>query len=138
MKATLTLFFATLFCSSVFAHNHAEKFDMMDTDQDGKISAAEHEAGSQQMFSEIDKNSDGRITAEEMTAKMNDKKKAGKTPHKSVAEKLAKADANADKVVTSAEHKASAQNMFNKMDTNKDGFLTAEEMQAGYDKKMRK
>ncbi len=138
MKAIITLFFATLVCSSVFAHNHEDKFAMMDTDKDGKISATEHEAGAKMMFGEIDKNSDGRITAEEMNAKMNDKKKAGKNPHWTAAEKLAKADANADKVVTTEEHKTAATGMFKEMDTNKDGFLTAEEMKMGHDKKMKK
>lgn len=138
MKAVITLFFATLFCSSVFAHNHEDKFAMMDTDKDGKISTTEHEAGASHMFSELDKNSDGRITAEEMNAKMNDKKKAGHASEWTAAEKMAKADANADKVITTEEHKMASANMFKSMDTNKDGFLTAEEMKMGHDKKMKK
>lgn len=110
----------------------------MDTDQDGKISQAEHEAGALEMFRKIDKNSDNKITAEEMNAKVNDKKKQGKDPHWTAAEKMWKADANGDKVVTVEEHKAAWTAKFKDMDTNRDGFLSAEEKKAGYDKKMKK
>jgi Ca2+-binding EF-hand superfamily protein len=50
--------------------NDKDKFRMMDTDGDGRISASEHAAGSQQMFMMMDANKDGAVTMEEMKAKM--------------------------------------------------------------------
>ncbi|MDY6949194.1 MAG: hypothetical protein SXG53_26165 [Pseudomonadota bacterium] len=44
----------------------AQKISAMDTNNDGKLSAAEHSAGAKQMFSKMDTNSDGTLTAQEM------------------------------------------------------------------------
>lgn len=44
----------------------AQKIAVMDTNNDGKLSAAEHSAGSKQMFSKMDSNSDGALTAQEV------------------------------------------------------------------------
>jgi len=46
----------------------AEKIKKIDTDGDGAISAAEHDAGSAQMFTRMDANGDGNLTAAEMKA----------------------------------------------------------------------
>ena len=46
----------------------AEKIKEVDTDGDGRLSAAEHAAGSEKMFAKMDTNSDGKITAAEMEA----------------------------------------------------------------------
>lgn len=46
----------------------ADKIKEVDTDGDGRLSAAEHAAGSQQMFARMDANSDGKITEAEMQA----------------------------------------------------------------------
>lgn len=43
-------------------------FPKIDTDKDGKVSAAENEAYGKQVFDEADTNNDGFITKEEMTA----------------------------------------------------------------------
>jgi len=57
----------------------ADKIKEIDTDGDGKISAAEHAAGSQKMFAKLDANSDGKVTSAEMQAGHDAmmKKKAG-------------------------------------------------------------
>jgi Ca2+-binding EF-hand superfamily protein len=44
----------------------SEKIATMDTNGDGKLSAAEHAAGAKQMFSKMDKDSDGTLTAQEL------------------------------------------------------------------------
>ncbi len=46
----------------------ADKIKEIDTDGDGRISAAEHAAGSQKMFGKMDADGDGKITAAEMQA----------------------------------------------------------------------
>lgn len=43
-----------------------QKIAKMDTNNDGKLSAAEYTAGSKQMFSKMDKDGDGALTAQEM------------------------------------------------------------------------
>jgi hypothetical protein len=44
------------------------EMQMMDTNHDGKISAAEHAAGAKKMFEMMDANKDGKVTAAEMDA----------------------------------------------------------------------
>jgi len=46
----------------------ADKIKEIDTDGDGKLSAAEHAAGSQKMFAAMDANGDGKVTEAEMQA----------------------------------------------------------------------
>jgi Ca2+-binding EF-hand superfamily protein len=43
-----------------------QKIAKMDTNNDGKLSAAEHAAGAKQMFSKMDSDGDGSLTAQEM------------------------------------------------------------------------
>src|SRR5688572_16792749 len=44
------------------------KIKTIDTDADGTITAAEHEAGSKKMFEKMDKDHNGRLTAAEIQA----------------------------------------------------------------------
>ncbi len=44
------------------------KIKAIDTDGDGAITAAEHEAGSKKMFGKMDKDANGRLTAAEIQA----------------------------------------------------------------------
>jgi hypothetical protein len=46
----------------------AEKIKVIDTNGDGIISAAEHEAGSRSMFDKMDANRDGALTEDEIKA----------------------------------------------------------------------
>lgn len=46
----------------------ADKIKEIDTDGDGRISAAEHAAGSAKMFTRMDADSDGKVTQAEMQA----------------------------------------------------------------------
>lgn len=61
---------AVALSASAFAGDmsSAEKFKKMDTNGDGKLSAAEHEAGARDMFMKMDTNKDGSVTAAEMDA----------------------------------------------------------------------
>jgi Ca2+-binding EF-hand superfamily protein len=126
---------------------------MMDTDQDGSISATEHAAGAKKMFDKMDADSDGIVTAQEMGAAHKDMPTAhsdqsetvssrqpeprtsdasGK-PLKSASAKIKAIDTDGDGAITAAEHEAGSKKMFGKMDKDGNGRLTAAEVQAGHD-----
>ena len=46
----------------------SDKIKKMDSNGDGQLSAAEHEAGARAMFTAMDANKDGNVTAAEMDA----------------------------------------------------------------------
>jgi Ca2+-binding EF-hand superfamily protein len=110
-----------------------EEFTMMDTNKDGKISADEHRVGAKVMFEKMDANKDGAVTADEMAAahKMVTGKVARKTDM-SPQDKIKAVDGDGDGRLTAAEHTSASERMFAKMDTNKDGFLTRQELAAGH------
>lgn len=134
---------------------HDDKFKTMDSNGDGKVSAAEHAAGAKAMFEKMDANHDGSVTAAEMDAghammkdrdddmhgmKAGEKAKAGKDMdhdmdhgmEMSSADKIAKMDSNGDGMLSAAEHEAGAAAMFKEMDGNGDGSLSRSEMNAGH------
>ena len=49
-------------------HSSAEWLALMDRDGDGRVSAAEHAAGTQALFDQADTDNDGNLSAAEMTA----------------------------------------------------------------------
>jgi Ca2+-binding EF-hand superfamily protein len=129
---------------------------MMDTDQDGSVSATEHAAGAKKMFGKMDADSDGIVTAQEMGAAHKDMPTAqsdhsetvssrqpeprtsdasGK-PLKSASAKIKAIDTDGDGAITAAEHEAGSKKMFGKMDKDGNGRLTAAEIQAGHDRMM--
>ena len=91
------------------------------------------------MFEKMDTNADGKVTAAEMTAaKQNLTGKKAEKGEMTAAEKIKTIDTNGDGVLTADEHQAGAQSMFDKMDTDHDGYLTKSEMKAGHEKYMHK
>lgn len=115
-----------------------DKAKMMDTNNDGMVSSAEHAAGAKKMFTSMDANSDGNVTAAEMDARHAAKAaKGGDRMKMSSAEKIKAIDTNGDGQLSAAEHEAGSAQMFAKMDTNGDGNLTAAEMKAGHDSAMK-
>ena len=110
-----------------------DKLQMMDTNKDGMISAAEHSAGARQMFVKMDANGDGSVTATEMDAAYGQVKSGDQSaPRMSSAEKIRDIDGNKDGAITAVEHEAASRDKFAKMDTNRDGSLSAAELQAGH------
>jgi hypothetical protein len=115
------------------------EFDGMDTNRDGRVSAAEHEAATQKMFRTMDGNGDGKVTAAEMDAAH--KKVTGKNAapgDMTGAEKIKAIDIDGDGVLMAAEHVAGSKAMFEKMDTNRDGQLSKDEWTAGHAALMKK
>ena len=55
----------------------ADKIKTIDTNGDGQLSAAEHEAGSQKKFAEMDTNKDGNLSQAEFTAGHESMAKSG-------------------------------------------------------------
>ncbi|HEY4367693.1 MAG TPA: hypothetical protein VGN07_10720 [Steroidobacteraceae bacterium] len=119
---------------------------MMDTNQDGKISAVEHAAGARQMFVLMDADKDGKVTAAEMDAahsKMGGHADNNRADNKSGKQELSSAqkikvvDTDGDGVLTAAEHASGSEKMFASMDVDKDGSLTAAEIQSGHEALMR-
>jgi Ca2+-binding EF-hand superfamily protein len=88
--------------------HHDMHWDEMDTNHDGKISAAEHAAWAKAQFQKLDADHDGFITKEEMHTQMK-----------------ARMDA------MMKEHRAK---MFDRIDTNHDGMISRDEMDAAMQK----
>jgi Ca2+-binding EF-hand superfamily protein len=111
----------------------ADKFAAMDTNHDGKVSPDEHQVGAKMMFDKMDANHDGEVTASEMeTAHI------GKAKGMTAAEKIKVVDNNGDGMISVDEYYAGARAIFNKMDSDQDGYLTKSEMEAGHKKMMEK
>jgi Ca2+-binding EF-hand superfamily protein len=106
-----------------------EKFAAMDTNHDGKVSPDEYTVGATMMFDKVDTNHDGQISAAEIDAAHS-----GKAKGMSTAQKIKIVDTNGDGVVSADEHAAGARTMFDKMDSDQDGYLTKSEMEAGHAK----
>lgn len=117
------------------------RFQMMDSNKDGRLTAEEHAAGARQMFDAMDADRDGKVSAAEMDAFKaqmgKDKGKQASKGEMSSAEKIKEIDTNNDGMLTSEEHAAGARRMFDRMDTNSDGYLVKSELEAGHDKLMK-
>ena len=110
-------------------------FDRFDTDKDGRISKDEMRAGTDKLFAEADTNKDGFISKEEMAAHhkaMHDQM------HERMQDKMQErwkaADKDGDGALSKAEVDAAKMNRlsrdFDKLDKNKDGKLSPDEIRA--------
>lgn len=129
---------------------HDAMFKAMDTNGDGQLSRTENAAGSAKMFTDTDTSHDGQVTLAEMTA--SHAKMAGDMPAKtdmpmkadkprtagngnmhgmSPADMIKSHDKNNDGQVSTAEHTKACDEMFTKMDANKDGWLSPAECVEG-------
>ena len=130
---------AALLTSAAFANEPAKKLDRLDTNNDGQISRSEYTAGIQQMFSELDANNDGVVTAAEAEAG-KDAPHNGTTysdstrdnlgrPERIGREQFKDLDQNGDGRVTLEEVSAGCTATFDKLDTNRDGTLSRQELE---------
>lgn len=110
-------------------------FDKFDTDKDGRISKEEMRAGTDKVFAEADSNKDGFVSKEEMAAhhkSMHDQ--MHQKMQDRMQERWKAADKDGDGALSKAEVDAAKMphlsRDFDKLDKNKDGKLTPDEIRA--------
>jgi Ca2+-binding EF-hand superfamily protein len=115
----------------VFAGDADEKFKMMDTNSDGRVSREEHAAAAHARFGKMDVNSDGIVTTAELEAadggKKSSKLKFWEKDDKKSAGKASMLDLNADGQITRAEHESATVTVFARLDASNDGYLSKDE-----------
>jgi Ca2+-binding EF-hand superfamily protein len=94
----------------------------------GQISASDHAAQADKRFEKMDVNKDGSITAAEIDASHGAESAAWAKHRVSSAEKIKQLDSDNDGALTRSEYADGSQKMFRKLDTDSDGTLTAAEM----------
>ncbi|MCK5424131.1 MAG: EF-hand domain-containing protein [Emcibacter sp.] len=107
---------------------HHMMYLLMDTDEDGSVTAKEFNDFRAENFSKADKNGDGNLNAEEFSELRKIKKelhkKAMKMAKKKKAQKhFGKLDADGDGKISKAEFDAKGERSFIRMDHNDDGVL---------------
>lgn len=95
-----------------------------DSNSDGVLSRAEMEAGLARDFAVIDKNHDGKLSRAE-TQDENDRRWRLEGPQSSPL-----IDWNSDGSISYDEFATSTRNLFDQIDSNKDGAITREELRA--------
>lgn len=100
-----------------------QMWDRLDADGDGVVTLNELNESQREFFAAADANGDGAVSKDEMKAFHNSKRAA------MAAERMG--DANGDGAVDRKEYDAAAAARFDKLDTDKDGVISEEEITAG-------
>jgi hypothetical protein len=133
-----TLLAAISLAATVSAQATRAEFDVIDTNDDGRVSSSEHEVYARQIFDQMDGNNDDKLTVEEIMA--NETKFvrhvfAGGNilgpADLTTAQKIQRIDANQDGVVSQSEHANAADAKYRAMDINNNGELSPTEFDAG-------
>ena len=102
----------------------AKWISRIDTDKDGRISGKEIDAMRTRSNDRADKDGDGELSLEEYQTRR------GRQPKEGAEKRFALIDADKSGKISSAENAAYRKNQTKKMDTDKDGFITVQEMVA--------
>lgn len=103
--------------------------DLLDTNKDGVVDEAEFKAARAEMFKRMDKDGDGKIAKADFPAAMEQTHADRRTEMENrMFERL---DTNKDGVLTADEFTAGAGKGFERLDRNKDGKLTPEDRPQG-------
>ena len=106
---------------------------LMDKDGDDRVTPEEHAAGASVMFTTMDADDDGSVTAAEMDASET---ALGANKRMASADKIKVVDSNGDGMISTDEHADASRSMFEMMDSDRDGDMSAAELKAGHDKMM--
>ena len=120
-----------------FAAQMDAQFRQIDTDQNGELTVAEIEqfekakalteaqARNKAMFDQLDVNKNGQISATEFAKLVREPAAVSAQPM------LSREDSNRDSQISLVEHRSATLANFDRLDTDKDGVVTAAEMKAG-------
>ena len=95
---------------------------------DGGITAARHAATASKRFEMMDTNKDGKISAAEISASHGAESIVWANHPASAADKVRSLDTNRDGVLTVSEYTNGSQRMFEELDADGNGVLTPSEM----------
>jgi hypothetical protein len=95
---------------------------------DGGITAARHAATASKRFEMMDTNKDGKISAAEIEASHGAESIVWANHPAAAADKIRSLDTNRDGVLTLAEYTNGSQRMFEELDVDGNGVLTPSEM----------
>ena len=95
---------------------------------DGGISAEKHAAAANKRFELMDKDKDGKITAAEINSSHGAESIVWANHPESPADKIRTLDANRDGALTVSEYSIGSQKMFHTLDVDGNGVLTPAEM----------
>ena len=95
---------------------------------DGGITAARHAATASKRFEMMDTNKDGKISVGEISASHGAESIVWANHPEPNVEKLRSLDTNRDGVLTVSEYTSGSQRMFDELDTDGNGILTPSEM----------
>lgn len=122
---------------AVFLQNMDVEFRKMDADKNGTVtrlemeqfrravSITEGQSRNRALFARLDVDRNGQISPAEFT------KMTVPAPAPNAAPQMAKFDINKDQGISLIEYRTGTLDNFDKLDTDKDGYVTAAEMRAG-------
>ncbi|MDB6452393.1 EF-hand domain-containing protein [Falsirhodobacter sp. 20TX0035] len=107
-------------------------FEMLDADEDGRITAEEAEGDRAERVTAMDANNDGKISAEELAAA--DIARATERANRRAEEKVKRMDVDGDGLLSAAELATPPEGLdprlLERLDTDKDGAISREEADA--------
>ena len=112
------------------ANGPGERFEMMDANGDGIITADELEARQNKLLAEADANGDGGLSHDELRAHRKAKREERRAKNNP--------DTNGDGVVDRVEFQEAADKRFDRMDKNGDGVLSEDERPRRYGRQHRR